>query len=79
MSKKAKLIEKVFTFGDITFQEAEKLLNSLGYESEFPNGGSSHKTFRKAGQEKITLVSTQRPLKRYAIKMIQEILRKEGF
>lgn len=47
----------------ITFAEAERLLTDLGYQSEFPQGGSSHKTFRKAGCDKITLVATQKPLK----------------
>ncbi len=63
----------------ITFAEAERLLNDLGYESEFPQGGSSHKTFRKPNCDKITLVSTQKPLKKYAMKMIQAALIKEGF
>lgn len=64
---------------DITFAEAEKVLISLGYKSDFPQGGSSHKTFRKTGNEKITLVATQKPVKKYLIKMIQEAVIKEGF
>jgi len=78
MSKRDKLINKIMTGGCITFAEAEKLLTDLGYQSEFPQGGSSHKTFRKANRDKITLVSTQKPLKKYAMKMIQQALEKEG-
>ncbi len=78
MSKRDKLIQKIMSGGCITFAEAEKLLTDLGYASEFPQGGSSHKTFRKAGCDKITLVATQKPLKKYAMKMIQEALINEG-
>lgn len=79
MSKRDKLIQKIMSGTCITFAEAERLLTDLGYDSEFPQGGSSHKTFRKTGCAKITLVATQKPLKKYAIKMIQEALIKEGF
>ena len=75
MSKRDKLIQKIMSGGDITFAQAEKLLIDLGYESEFPQGGSSHKTFRKSSCEKITLVVTQKPLKKYAIKMLQTALK----
>lgn len=79
MSKRNKLIQKILSGNCITFAEAEKLLTDLGYKSEFPQGGSSHKTFRKTGYGCITLVATQKPLKKYAMKMIQEALAKEGY
>ena len=79
MSKRDKLIQKILSGACITFVEAERLLTDLGYDSEFPQGGSSHKTFRKAGCDKITLVATQKPLKKYAMKMIIAALIKEGF
>ena len=79
MSKRDKLIQKIMSGGCITFAEAEKLLADLGYVSEFPQGGSSHKTFRKQRRDKITLVATQKPLKKYAMKMIQSALINEGF
>lgn len=79
MSKRNKLIQKIMEGACITFAEAERLLTDLGYESEFPQGDSSHKTFRKTGCDKITLVATQKPLKKYAMKMIQATLTKEGF
>lgn len=77
MSTKEKLIKRVFDGQCITFAEAEKLLTSIGYVSEYPQGGSSHKTFRKSGCDKITLVATQKPLKKYAMKMIKEALVQE--
>lgn len=79
MSKRDKLIAKILAGICITFAEAEKLLLDLGYQSEFPQGGSSHKTFRKQNCNMITLVSTQKPLKKYAMKMIIEALIKEGY
>lgn len=79
MSKRDKLIQKILSGAGITFAEAERLLTDLGYDSEFPQGESSHKTFRKAGCDKITLVATQKPLKKYAMKMIIAALIKEGF
>ena len=79
MSRREKLIQKIMSGVCIDFSEAEKLLTDLGYVSEYPQGGSSHKTFRKQGCDKITLVSTQKPLKKYAMKMIQSALIKEGF
>ena len=79
MTQKDKLIKKILAGYCITFAEAEKILISLGYESEFPQGGSSHNTFRKIGCDKITLVATQKPIKKYAMKMIQLALIKEGF
>ena len=79
MSKRDKLIQKIMSGLCITFSEAEKILTDLGYQSEFPQGGSSHKTFRKQGCNPITLVATQKTLKKYAMKMIQEALVKEGF
>lgn len=79
MSKRDKLITKILAGICITFAEAERLLLDLGYQAEFPQGGSSHKTFRKQNCNMITLVSTQKPLKKYAMKMIIEALIKEGY
>ncbi len=77
MTKKQKMIDKILNGYCSTFEEAEKLLTGLGYVSEFPQGGSSHKTFRKDGCMPITLVATQKTLKKYAMKMIIEAIKKE--
>lgn len=79
MTKRNKLIEKILKSNNISFAEAEKVLIFLGYVSEYPQGGSSHKTFRKTGKEKITLVSYQKPLKMYALKLVREIIKNEGY
>jgi predicted RNA binding protein YcfA (HicA-like mRNA interferase family) len=74
MSKRDKLIQKIMKFGEISCQEAEKVLLSLGYDNKYPNGGSSHVTFRKDNSPNITLVATQKPLKRYLIEKIQNAI-----
>ena len=74
MSKRDKLIAKILDEKEITYSEAEKILISLGYVAVAPQGGSSHITFRKSGTEKITLVKTQNPVKKYLIKQIKEII-----
>lgn len=74
MSKRDKLIEKIIKEKEITYNEAEKILISLGYMPVAPQSGSSHITFRKSGSEKITLVRAQNPVKKYLIRQIKEIL-----
>lgn len=74
MSTKNKLIQKILEEKGITYEEAKKVLVDLGYTENAPAGGSSHYTFRKDAHEKITLVKTQKPLKRYLIKKIKEAI-----
>ena len=57
MSQFDKLIQKVFDEKDITYQEAEKILISLGYVARTPRSGSSHITFTKSPNQIITLVN----------------------
>jgi len=79
MGKREKLIQRILSGQSIDFKDAEKILTDIGYTSEYPQGGSSHKTFRKEGREKITLVSYQRPIKQYALKLVQQALINEGY
>ncbi len=74
MSQFDKLIQKVFDEKDITYQEAEKILISLGYVARTPRSGSSHITFTKSPNQIITLVKTQKPLKKYLIRLIKEAI-----
>ena len=71
MTKFDKLIQKILNEKDVTFEEGRKVLLSLGYSENAPKSGSSHITYRKNGQEKITLVKTQKPLKPYLVKLIK--------
>lgn len=80
MSKKDKIIQKILTGNSIiTIEDAEKVLLLLGYDAEQPASGSSHITYRKKDCNSITLVLTQKELKNYLIKKIQEALRKAGY
>lgn len=74
MGQFEKLIQKILDEKDITYEEAKKVLLHLGYSENVPAGGSSHYTFRKNAHEKITLVKTQKPLKKYLIKKIKEAI-----
>lgn len=74
MSQFGKLIQKILDEKDITYQEAEKVLSYLGYIARVPKGGSSHVTFTKSPNQIITLVRTQRPLKKYLVRLIKEAI-----
>ena len=69
-----KLIKKILDEKDITYQEAEKDLLYLGYIARTPKGGSSHVTFTKSANQIITLVRTQKPLKKYLVRLIKEAI-----
>lgn len=80
MTKKDKLIQKILNGKSvITIEEAEKILLFLGYDTEQPASGSSHITYRKYDCNSVTLVLTQKELKDYLIKKLQEALRKAGY
>ena len=77
MTQFDKLIQKILEEKEITYQEAEKVLVSLGYVARAPKGGSSHITFTKSPNQIITLVKTQKPLKKYLIRLIKEAILNE--
>lgn len=74
MSQFDKLIQSVLDEKSITYQEAEKILLYLGYTARAPKTGSSHITFTKSPNQIITLVRTQKPLKKYLIRLIKEAI-----
>ena len=77
MTQFDKLIQKTLEEKEVTYQEAEKVLVSLGYIARTPKGGSSHITFTKSSNQIITLVKTQKPLKKYLIRLIKEAILNE--
>jgi hypothetical protein len=80
MSKRDKLIQKILKGTSIiTIEEAEKILLFLDYIAEQPASGSSHITYRKKDCNSVTLVLSQKELKDYLIKKLQEALRKAGY
>ncbi len=62
---------------DITFSEIDAVLQRLGYTPQFPNGGSSHCTYRKNGKMPIT-VPYHRPINKAYVRMVRELLIQEG-
>jgi predicted RNA binding protein YcfA (HicA-like mRNA interferase family) len=80
MTKRDKLIQKILKGNSVvTIEEAEKILLFLAYIVEQPDSGSSHITYRKENCNSITLVLTQKELKQYLIRKIQDALRKAGY
>ncbi len=74
MTKKDKLIKKLFESKTISFDEADKILTDAGFLPERPASGSSHITYRKQGKNPVTLIRNRKELKPYQIKMLQETL-----
>ncbi len=77
MSQFDKLLSRIRLLDkNIRFEELRKVLESYGYVMEDPAGGSSHKTFRKAGRSKITIPQHD-PIKRAYVKLVKDIVESE--
>jgi len=75
VSKKEKLIQKIFARQNVSYKDAEKILFELGYKLKV-NG--SHHVFRKSDHKHITL--KQRPqLLSYQITDLQRVLKDHGY
>lgn len=74
MTKRAKRIQKLFTNPkNISFDELDTVLLSLGFRRRQPNSGSSHYTYIK--KEKIITVPYKKPFVREVyIKRVTEII-----
>ena len=74
MSKKDKLIQKIFQQQNVLYKDAEKILFELGYELKIRG---SHHVFRKPGYKHVTL--KKRPLLlSYQITDLQKVLKDHG-
>ena len=71
MSKHDKLIQKIETLKYVSFSEAQKLLEGLGY-SEKSTG--LHHSFRKPNCETIT-IKKRDPIHKEAVKELRKILK----
>lgn len=58
MTTKDKLIQRILDGKRVSYNDAEKILISLGYLLKMPSGGSSHVTSRKNSCGQITFVKT---------------------
>ncbi|MBR5969486.1 MAG: toxin HicA, partial [Lachnospiraceae bacterium] len=62
MSKWDKLIQRIKAVDhNMRFSEIQKVMESFGYCGSFPNGGSSHCTFRIDGCPPVT-IPTHEPI-----------------
>lgn len=74
MSKWEKLLKKILTLSkDMRFDELRKILESYGYVMSAPKGGSSHYTFRKPGQNPITIPKHE-PIKKVYVEMVRQVM-----
>lgn len=78
MSKWEKLLKKILTLSkDMRFDELRKILESYGYVMCAPKGGSSHYTFRKPGQNPITIPKHE-PIKKVYVEMVRQVVEEEA-
>lgn len=77
MSRFDKLLQRIKSLDkNMRFDEVCKVLESYGYTMTGPAGGSSHKTFRKAGKPPIT-IPQHSPIKRIYIVMVKDAIESE--
>lgn len=79
MSQWNKLLRKIMEIDrNLRFVEVKKVLEAYGYMASFPNSGSSHCTFRKAGTSPIT-IPTHEPIAKVYVLMVKAVVEKEEF
>lgn len=75
MSKRDKLVQKIFKGSQVSFQEVHDLLVYLGFSVRV---AGSHHIFVKPGQEGIT-IPLHHPVKAVYLKQLSEVLRRHGY
>ena len=77
MSQFDKLLQRIHSLDkNMRFDELKKVLAHYGYQMSGPAGGSSHKTFRKAGCNPITIPQHE-PIKHVYVEMVREVVESE--
>ena len=77
MSQFDKLLQRIRSLDkNMRFDELKKVLEHFGFTMSGPAGGSSHKTFRKAGCYPITIPQHE-PIKKTYIEMVRDIVESE--
>ena len=78
MSRWEKLLQRILSLSkDLRFDELRKVLESYGYRTDAPRGGSSHFTFRKQGCQPITIPKHE-PIKKIYVEMVRDIVESEA-
>ncbi|WP_213105188.1 type II toxin-antitoxin system HicA family toxin [Candidatus Protochlamydia amoebophila] len=76
MSKIEKLIQKILNDQSISYEEAEKLLNRLGFDL---NVRGSHHVFRKKEYPKNISIKRRSELLAYQLEDLKEVLKDHGY
>lgn len=77
MSRFEKLLQRIRSLDkNMRFDELRKVLESYGYQMSAPASGSSHRTFRKAGCNPITIPQHE-PIKRAYVEMVRDVIESE--
>ena len=77
MSQFDKLLQRIQSLDlSMRFDELKKVLEHYGYTMSGPAGGSSHKTFRKAGHYPITIPQHE-PIKKTYVEMVRDVVESE--
>ena len=77
MSQFDKLLQRIRSLDkNMRFDELKKILEHYGYTMSGPAGGSSYKTFRKAGCYPITIPQHE-PIKKAYVEMVRNIAESE--
>jgi predicted RNA binding protein YcfA (HicA-like mRNA interferase family) len=75
MSKLEKLIEKILNGKNVTYDDAENLLEHLGFTLKIR---ASHHIFRKPQYHRVISLKKRPQLLRYQIDELQEVLKDHG-
>ena len=77
MSQFDKLLQRIRSLDkNMRFDELKKVLEHYGYTMSGPASGSSHKTFRKAGCNPITIPQHE-PIKKTYVEMVRDVVESE--
>jgi hypothetical protein len=76
LSKIEKLIEKIFVEGQVSYNDAERILLYLGFDLET---SSSHYIFRKVHYVKTISIKNRSQLLPYQIKILRKVLLDHGY
>lgn len=77
MSQFGKLLQRIRSLDKgMRFDELKRVLEHYGYTMSGPAGGSSHKTFRKAGCYPITIPQHE-PIKKVYVEMVRDVVESE--
>ena len=76
MSKLEKLIQKILSGKNVSYDDAEKLLEHLGFTRKI---SASHHIFRKQKYHRTISIKKRSELLKYQVDALQEVLEDHGY